>query len=150
MDSRPAVLPPWRWIPLTPGTLYVGMVTGAQGGGVFKSTDAGGTWTPLAVGLGDTAVYALAVDPTTPTTVYAGTADMGVFDIEQGVATTMCGGDCDGSGDVTVNEIITLVNIDLGLADASACPHGVPSDVGVDITLIIKAVGYALTNCPAS
>jgi hypothetical protein len=58
-----------------------------------------------------------------------------------------CGGDCDGSGDVTVNEIIILVNIDLGAADASACPHGIPREV--DITLIVQAVGYALTSCPA-
>jgi hypothetical protein len=63
--------------------------------------------------------------------------------------TTGCTGDCDASGDVTVNELITLVNIALGTAPASACPHGIPSGVEVDITLIIKAVGYALTNCPA-
>jgi len=60
-----------------------------------------------------------------------------------------CVGDCDGSGDVTVNEIIILVNIDLGTADASACPHGIPSGETVDVTLIVKAVGYALTTCPA-
>ena len=59
-----------------------------------------------------------------------------------------CNGDCDGSGGVTVNELITLVNIDLGTADASTCPNGIPSGTHVDITLIVKAVGYALTNCP--
>ena len=41
-------------------------------------------------------------------------------------------------------------SIDLGIADASACPNGIPSGVSVDITLIIQAVGYALTNCPGS
>ena len=60
-----------------------------------------------------------------------------------------CAGDCDGSGDVTVNEIIVLVNIDLGTAAASACPSGIPAGRDVDITLIIQAVGYALTACPA-
>ena len=60
-----------------------------------------------------------------------------------------CVGDCDGSGDVTVNELITLVNIDLGTADASACPNGIPSGAEVDIALIIQAVNNALTNCPA-
>jgi hypothetical protein len=59
-------------------------------------------------------------------------------------------GDCDSSDAVTVDELITLVNIDLGTAAASACPHGIPSGAAVDITLIIKAVGYALTQCPAS
>lgn len=64
--------------------------------------------------------------------------------------TAACVGDCDGSGDVTVNEIIVLVNIDLGTADASACPNGIPSGEAVDITLIVKAVGYALASCPIS
>lgn len=62
-----------------------------------------------------------------------------------------CAGDCDASGDVTVNEIIILVNIDLGSADNSACPNGiVPPGDPVDITMIVKAVNNALTNCPAS
>lgn len=42
--------------------------------------------------------------------------------------------------DVTVNESVILVNIDLGTADASACAHGIPSGEAVDITLIVKAV----------
>jgi len=64
--------------------------------------------------------------------------------------TATCVGNCDGSGDVTVNEIIVLVNIDLGTADTSACPNGIPSGAAVDITLIVKAVGGALTSCPGS
>jgi len=67
------------------------------------------------------------------------------------VAQVPCAGDCDGGGDVTVNEIIVLVNIDLGTADNSACPNGiVPPGATVDITLIVKAVSNALNNCPAS
>ena len=57
-------------------------------------------------------------------------------------------GDCDGSGDVTVNELITLVNIDLGSADPSACPSGIPSQGPCDITCIILAVNLALSACP--
>jgi len=49
---------------------------------VFKSTDAGGSWTAMNTGLSNTNVQALAINPSTPTTLYAGTAD-GVFDIEQ-------------------------------------------------------------------
>jgi len=63
--------------------------------------------------------------------------------------TAACVGDCDASSDVTVNEIITLVNIDLGTADGSACPHGIPSGSSVDITLIIQAVNNDLVSCPA-
>src|SRR5579862_1131556 len=60
-----------------------------------------------------------------------------------------CAGDCNNDQSVGVNEIIILVNIDLGNADNSACPSGVCAG-GVDITCIIKAVNNALTSCPAS
>lgn len=58
-----------------------------------------------------------------------------------------CVGDCDASGDVTVNELLTLVNIALGNAPLSACPSGVPSGREVDITLIVEAVNNALNGC---
>ena len=60
-----------------------------------------------------------------------------------------CVGDCEASGEVTVDEIITLVNIALGNVQASVCPHGVPSGAEVDIALIIQAVNNALNQCPA-
>lgn len=34
-----------------------------------------------------------------------------------------CGGDCDGQGGVTISEILTIVNIALGNADAMDCPQ---------------------------
>ena len=43
---------------------------------MFKSTNGGGNW--INTGLTDTSVYALAIDPKTPATLYAGT-DGGVF-----------------------------------------------------------------------
>ena len=46
--------------------------------GVFKSTDAGATWTAANAGLTNLGINALAVNPATPTTLYAGTGD-GVF-----------------------------------------------------------------------
>ena len=54
--------------PTTPSTLYVG----TDGGGVFKSTNGGGSWNPANAGLTITGVFALAVDPQTPSTLYAG------------------------------------------------------------------------------
>jgi hypothetical protein len=51
---------------------------------------------------------------------------------------------------VTVDEIITLVNIALGNAQASACLHGVPSGADVDVGLIIQAVNAALNGCGVS
>jgi hypothetical protein len=64
------------------------------------------------------------------------------------VAQPLCIGDCNGDASVTMNEIITLVNIALGSADASACANGIPSDGGDEIGLIIQAVNNALNGCP--
>ncbi len=50
----------------SPGTLYAG----TSGGGVFKSTDGGASWTPA--GLARLVVHALVLDPGTPGVVYAG------------------------------------------------------------------------------
>src|SRR5207244_10968909 len=46
--------------------------------GVFKTTNGGGSWTAVNTGLTNFQVTALAIDPQTPATVYAGTAN-GVF-----------------------------------------------------------------------
>ena len=48
-------------------------------GGVFKSTNGGGNWSAVNTGLTDTDVRALAIDPATPATLYAGTDGGGVF-----------------------------------------------------------------------
>jgi hypothetical protein len=60
-----------------------------------------------------------------------------------------CVGDCDGSGDVTVNELITMVNIALGNQPVSACLAG-DADQSGDITIneIITGVNNALNGCP--
>jgi hypothetical protein len=59
----------------------------------------------------------------------------------------VCVGDCAGTGIVAVNNIITLVNITLGTAEASACPNGVPSSGEVNVAVIIQAVNNALNGC---
>lgn len=59
--------------PSSPQTLYAG-----TGGGVFKSSDGGGSWRAVNTGLGNTTVSALAIDPVNPAILYAGTAG-GVF-----------------------------------------------------------------------
>jgi len=59
-----------------------------------------------------------------------------------------CVGDCDGSGDVGVNEIITLVNIALGTQPLSVCMPGDEDNDGViNIPEIITAVNNALNGC---
>ncbi len=61
-----------------------------------------------------------------------------------------CTGDCDGSVTVTVNEIISMVNIALGTAAVSSCTAADANGNGeVTIDEIIAAVNYALgDNCP--
>ena len=64
-------------------------------------------------------------------------------------ATPACVGDCDGSGDVTVNKLITMVNIALGAASLSDCTAGdADGDGEIAINEIIAAVNNALGGCP--
>ncbi len=65
-----------------PSTLYAG----TQAAGIFKSTDNRASWSPMNAGLNASAppatdalqVYALAIDPAAPNTLYAAT-EGGVF-----------------------------------------------------------------------
>ncbi len=59
-----------------------------------------------------------------------------------------CGGDCDGDGEVTVNELVLGVNIALGTAEVAQCPS-LDADASDDVTIneIIAAVGNALNGC---
>lgn len=56
--------------PLAPQTIYMGSTSG---GGLFKSTNRGETWTTITRGLGDLNISAIAVDPVNNNIVYAGT-----------------------------------------------------------------------------
>jgi hypothetical protein len=51
--------------PNTPSTLYAG----TWGKGVFQSTNSGGSWSAVNTGLGNIDAHALAIDPTTPSTL---------------------------------------------------------------------------------
>jgi hypothetical protein len=68
--------------PTTPTTLYVGTAGGVTDSGrtfgVLKSTDSGGTWVAANTGLSIRSVYVLTIDPTSSSTLYAGTDD-GLF-----------------------------------------------------------------------
>jgi hypothetical protein len=64
--------------PLVPTTMYAAGVAG----GVWKTTDGGTTWFPLADLIANIAVNSMAMDPADPNTVYAGTGE-GYFNIDQ-------------------------------------------------------------------
>ena len=127
--------------PVTPTILYAG----TDGSGVFKTTDGGGTWHTLNTGLTNTTVRTLVIDPIEPRRVYAGTDRGGVFAIEQ---VNVCVGDCAIDGSVSVDEVITLVNIALGSTSIVECGSGDTNGNGeITIDEIIRAVNRVLEGC---
>jgi uncharacterized protein (TIGR03437 family) len=85
-DVRALAVDPWN-----PSTLYAGIDAIPNGGGVFKSTDGGASWSASSAGLFTVSycpVFALAIDPSNPATLYAGKNDgYGVFKSSNGGAT---------------------------------------------------------------
>jgi len=57
--------------PGNPNTMYAGGV----GGGVWKSINAGSSWTPVSDSMANIAVVSLAMDPVNPAVLYAGTGE---------------------------------------------------------------------------
>ena len=61
----------------------------------------------------------------------------------------VCAGDCNGDGQVRVEELVTLVNIALELQALDACPAGDRNDDGrVTIDEVLVSVTHALGSCP--
>jgi CSLREA domain-containing protein len=56
-----------------------------------------------------------------------------------------CIGDCDDSGSVRVDEILTLVNMALG--NGGSCLSGLAAGVTPDVSVILQAVNNALNGC---
>jgi photosystem II stability/assembly factor-like uncharacterized protein len=57
------------------------------GAGLFKTTDGGRSWTDISYGVDYVYVYALAIDPTVPNTIFAGTGGRGVLKSTDGGTT---------------------------------------------------------------
>ena len=61
-----------------------------------------------------------------------------------------CAGDCNGNGHVTVDELVTLARIALGVAPLSAChPGDTNSDGRITVDEIVAAVNADLRGCPS-
>jgi hypothetical protein len=75
---------------------------------------------------------------------------IGAYEFDSpGPAGQGCIGDCDDDGNVTVDELITLVNIALGDTDVSECEAGDADGSGtVTVDELVGAVGRALLGCP--
>ena len=62
--------------------------------------------------------------------------------------TGACGGDCDGNGSVTVNELVRGVGILLGLENLTNCPDfDVDRSGDVTVDELITAMNFALGGC---
>ncbi len=141
--SSPSIIRALVIEPTTPSTLYAGTF-----GGVFKSTDGASSWHVVNTGLTNTNVGDLAIDSFTPSTLYAGTFGGGVFSIQQ-ITVSPCIGDCDDSNTVTIDNLLTLVNIALGTAAISECAAGDRNqDNAISVDEILAAVNNALSTCP--
>ncbi len=77
-------------------------------------------------------------------------AGAGLMLVSPAVAQNACVGDCSGDVAVTVDEIVTGVNIALGTASVTSCTNFDGNDDGqVTVDEIVTAVNFALTGCPA-
>jgi type IX secretion system substrate protein len=78
----------------SPGTLYCGGGSATAGNGMYKSTDAAGTWTAINNGITQTlnTVQSISVDPTNPNTVVIAVWDGGTTNATAGVYKTTDGG----------------------------------------------------------
>jgi hypothetical protein len=64
-------------------------------------------------------------------------------------ALAACVGDCDGNGEVSVDELVVMVNIALGAEGVGQCPAGdANADGEVTVDEIIIGVNDALSGCP--
>ena len=62
--------------------------------------------------------------------------------------TPICTGDCNTDGQVTIDEILTMVNIALGNAPVSTCDAGDANHDGeITVDEILTAVNNALNGC---
>lgn len=127
-------------------------VSGVQAETLYASTDngvyvysrGGPGWRALDDGLDGRLVDSLAVDPSDPSVVYAGTSD-GVFSLRRA---TTCSGDCDGDGAVAITELVTSVDIALGGQPLDACAAAdIAHDGRMGIGDLVAAVEHALQGC---
>jgi FG-GAP-like repeat len=78
----------------------------------------------------------------------ANMTDSGTVSVLMNASPGGCAGDCSGDGTVTVDEILTMVNIAIGNAAVSKCFAGdTNGDQQITVDEILAAVGSALNGC---
>jgi photosystem II stability/assembly factor-like uncharacterized protein len=155
--------------PDDPNTMYAGAVSG----GVWKSTDAGASWVSLTDQMGNLAIGSLAMDPTNPDIIYAGTGEIytgtevprgtGMFKTTDGGATWMQLTGTANSQFTDVNKIVVSNDGQRVYAAVSGgvmmSPDGgntwatslnLPAPIGACDDLVIRTdqpADYLLTSC---
>jgi hypothetical protein len=62
---------------------------------------------------------------------------------------TSCIGDCNGDGEVSINELVLATNIALGLTDLDQCPSlDADGNGAVTVDEVLQAVANLLNGCP--
>jgi hypothetical protein len=111
-----------------PNTYYLRAFFDLNGSGGWDATDPFGTCGPVSPN--QTAMHI-------------------TFDDTGSATCKSCVGDCNGGGEVTVAELLKMVNIALGSLSVSACLAGDANTAGqITIDKILKAVNNALNGCP--
>jgi hypothetical protein len=73
---------------------------------------------------------------------------IGAFEANSAAPPPACVGDCNGNGQVTVDEILTMVNIALGNTPVTSCRAGDANhDNEITVDEILTAVNHALNGC---
>jgi len=125
---------------------------------VTKTPTATPTSTPTATATHTASVTVTATPRETPTATPTNTATVSATPTPTATGTATpsptvtpvpCIGDCDRQGTVTVDEILTMVNIALGNAAVSTCNAGdANNDRQITVDEILSAVNNALNGCP--
>jgi len=89
-----------------------------------------------------------AIDTETPTQATTSTPTSTPSDTPTPSPTPPCPSDCNRNRRVTVEEIVTTVNLALGIAPVTQCPPAdIDNDGSVTVDEIVRAVGAALNGC---
>ncbi len=89
-----------------------------------------------------------ATPSTTPTATLTGTPTTTPTPSPTETPVSLCPGDCNGNGEVTIDELVMMVNIALGARPLSDCEAGDSTRDGeITIDEIIRAVTRALNGC---
>jgi bacillolysin len=121
--------------------------TGDDSAIVYSQSDS----SPTAFALMRQPLAADHITPSGPPTQLIGNADFGVIyrrGTFVGPQPTTCVGDCNGDGAVTIDELLSMVNIALGSGSATCAAGDANADGQITIDEILMAVNAALTACP--